>query len=365
MIACNNWKGGDGFMWLLMVYIGLALFFSFLCSVAEAVLLSVTPAYVGSLEDSRPRSAKILRDLKASIDRPLAAILTLNTIAHTVGAAGAGAQAAVIFGSDSLGVISAILTLLILVFSEIIPKTIGALYWRRLAPVIAHVVRILVWVLLPFVYLSEIITRWLARGASPAVFSRDELAALADLGYQQGELQDKETIILKNLLTLPVLTVENIMTPRTVVLAFPEHMTVREVTTAYPALPFSRIPVYRESLDDVTGFVLKSDIFLAQAQGRGEMPLKQLKRDILVIPATASLVQLFETLLNHRAHIALVVDEYGGVEGVVTLEDLVETLLGLEIVDEADKTVDMRALARSRWKQRARRLGIQEDLEPQ
>lgn len=345
-------------MYLLLVYISLALVFSFLCSIAEAALLSVTPSYIQSLVQKRKRAGDLLRRLKSDVDRPLAAILSLNTIAHTVGAAGAGAQAAVVFGSEYVGLASAVLTLMILVFSEIIPKTLGAVYWRQLAPPLAFGIEALIWGLYPFVFLSERLTRLLSRGRARAVFSREEFMAMAELGAQYGELEAKESRILKNLLRFHSLKVDDIMTPRTVVFALHENMTVGEVLKKHPDIQFSRIPIYHKNLDDISGFVLKNEIYFAQAKGLQDKALHEFKRELKAIPESATLSQLFEFLLDNREHILLVVDEYGGVAGIVTLEDVVETLLGLEIVDEADKTVDMRQLARAQWEKRARRLGI-------
>ncbi len=321
-------------------------------------MLSVRPSFIASLEQKGRRTGKLLRKLKDDVDRSLAAILSLNTVAHTIGAALAGAQAAVVFGSAYVGIASAILTLMILIFSEIIPKTLGALFWRQLSHVVAPTVQFMIWALYPLVFLSEKLTDLLTRGRHTTVFSREEFAALADLGAQYGQLEALESRIVKNLLRFNVLKVEDIMTPRTVVFALQENMTIDEVLKKYPEINFSRIPIYDKNLDHITGFVLKSEILLAQAKDQHNMKLQELKREGKAIPATASLSTLFEFLLDSREHIVQVVDEYGGMAGIVTLEDMVETLLGLEIVDEADKTVDMRALARARWQQRAKQLGL-------
>ncbi len=344
-------------MVLLVIYVLIALVFSFFCSIAEATLLSVTSPYIASLEQKGKRSGKLLRALKDDINRPLAAILTLNTIAHTVGAAGAGAQAAVVFGNESLGIASAILTLLILIFSEIIPKTLGATYWRQLAPVLSRPVRYLIWLLYPFVWLSRSLT---GTSGSPGLkgFSREEFAAMADLGAKEGQLAVKESRILKNLFRFRSSTIKNIMTPRTVAFTVQENITIDQFFEQNDQTPFSRIPIYNANRDDITGFVLKDDILLAQARDMHESRLHEFKREIRAVPSSKSLSELFEYLLDRREHIVLVVDEYGGMEGIVTLEDVVETLLGLEIVDEADKTEDMQELARSLWEKRARRVGL-------
>lgn len=348
-------------MFLLFLYMGLALGISFLCSVAEAVLLSVTPSYVAYLEQNGQRTGPLLAHLKANIDRPLAAILSLNTIANTAGAAGVGAQAAVVFGSKSVGIVSAILTLLILIFSEIIPKTLGSVYWRSLSPIVAWGVKILSWLLFPLVIMAEQLTRLIGKKGECDTFNREEFGALAHMGAQLGHLSPREYRILGNLLRFRSYKVEGVMTPRTVMFALSEEMCLAKVFEENDEIPFSRIPLYREDLDDITGFVLKNDILLQHARGDAESKLKEFRRELSAIPETISLFNTFEFLLDHREHIALVVDEYGGIEGLVTLEDVVETLLGLEIVDEADINVDMRSLAKARWQKHAQRLGIMQE----
>lgn len=361
-------------MTLLVGYIALALGFSFLCSILEATLLSITPGYIGRMVTDRPKVGARLRDLKSDVDRPLAAILSLNTIANTVGAAGAGAQAQVVFGSKAMAIASAVLTLLILVFSEIIPKTLGATYWRSLAPFASSAVPVLIFAMSPLVWLSKGVTRLLKRGAEDDkahAISKEEIAALAQLGSEQGLFHQNETRILANLFRFGLLRARDIMTPRTVMFCIPGDKTVREVvprgslpgfaskddTMQTTSTVFSRIIVYGESQDDVLGYVLKSELFLAAAQGELEVPVGRMVREILVVPETLSVTSLFERLLNEREHIALVVDEYGGVDGVVTMEDVLETLLGLEIVDEADTAEDMREMARRRWRERRVKLG--------
>jgi CBS domain containing-hemolysin-like protein len=345
-------------MALLIFYVSLALGVSFLCSVMEAVLLSVTQPFVAKLKHDRPRLGAALEKLKKDVDRPLAAILSLNTIAHTVGAAGAGAQGAVVFGEAYLGAISGVLTLLILVLSEIIPKTLGAVYWRRLP---GFVVRLLVPTMLlmwPLVWMSQGLTRLLARGRKPELVSREELAALARQGVREGVVEHGESHILENLFRFNTVHARDVMTPRTVVFALQEDATVADTMAKHPEIRFSRIPVYARDQDDVTGFVLKGDVLLAAAQGRGAARLAELRRPLIAVPGDLQLSQLFEKLVNERLHVALVVDEFGGTAGLVTLEDVVETLLGLEIVDEFDGVEDMQELARRQWRQRAKRLGL-------
>lgn len=346
-------------MALLILYVAIALGFSFLCSIAEAVILSVNAPYLALLEKSNRRSGRLLRRLLGDINKPLAAILTLNTVAHTIGAAGAGAQAAVVFGSAYVGVASAVLTLLILVFSEIIPKTLGAYYWRALAPATAYTLQLLIPAMYPFVKLSELLTRRFAQHANLSGFSRREFAAMADIGAQEGELATREIRILKNLLLLRDSAVEDVMTPRTVMFVLPETMTVAEYFRKHGNSRFSRIPVYRDEPERITGFVLRNSLLAAQAEDQFDKPLEHFRRELPALLNKTSLSLAFESFLETRSHIMLVVDEYGGVEGLVTLEDLIETLLGLEIVDESDRTADLQQLARDLWRRRAQAMGLE------
>ena len=345
-------------MSLLIFYLVVALFFSFLCSILEAVLLSVTPSYTGALKKKSPRIGQRLDLLKRNIDRPLAAILSLNTIAHTVGAAGVGAETASMFGSASVGIASAVLTLLILIFSEIIPKTVGALYWRQLAPAGTYVVQWLIWGLYPFVMLSQKITRLIAvRGHQPAI-NREEFHAMADLGIKEGVVQETESRILKNLMRFDSLTAKDVMTPRSVLFALPEDMSIEEVLSKDIKLRFSRIPLFAREGESIGYYVLKNDVLLAAARGERKKTLLQLARSILIVPETASLSSLFESLLDRRELIVLIVDEYGGNSGIVTMEDIIETVVGVEIVDETDETIDMQRLARQQWEKRAKASGL-------
>ncbi len=349
-------------LYLLFLYGAVAVVISFVCSIAEAVLLSVRTPYVASLEQKGKLSGKKLRKLKDNVNRPLSAILTLNTIANTIGAAGVGAQAGKLFGGDwYVGLTSAVLTLIILIVSEIIPKTLGAIYWRQLAPYIAGLLNFLVVVLAPFVWLAQFLTSGISQPNRLTGFSREEFAAMADLGAKEGQLEAKESRIMKNLFRFQSSQSKDIMTPRTVVFAVQENMTIAEFFGHHHHTPFSRIPIYNENRDDITGFVLKDEILLAQARDLNDSKLHEFRREIKAVAGNDSLSELFEFLLDRREHIVLVMDEYGGMEGIVTLEDVIETLLGLEIVDEADKTVDMQALARALWEKRAKRMGLLSD----
>lgn len=345
-------------MELLLLFLFIALGVSFLCSILESVLLSVTPGFVGAYEKSSPKTGRLLRRLKDDVDRPLAAVLSLNTMAHTIGAAGVGAQALVIFGSGYVAITSVILTLLILFVSEIIPKTLGAVYWRRLAPFTARTLRVLVVVLYPLVIISMGLTRLIAKRRIHHFFSHEEFQAIAEIGAQEGELGEQESRVIENLFLLRELRAGDVMTPRTVLFTLPADTTVAEVVAKYPDIRFSRIPIYGEDPDDVMGLVLKDDVYVEASRGDQGKALASLRRDMTVVSETIKPAELLERLSQNRQHAALVVDEHGGVSGIVTMEDVIETLLGVEIMDETDAVADMRALARQQWLRRARAMGI-------
>lgn len=348
-------------MTLLILYLLLAIVVSFLCSIAEAVLLSLQPSYIALKEKEGAASAARLKQLKDNPDRPLAAILTANTIAHTVGAAGVGAQSAAVFGSAYLGLTSAVLTFLVLVFSEIIPKTLGATYWKALAAPTARLISWMTWILYPIVLASEQLTKLFSGSGHPMQgFSRAEMAAMADIGARQGLLEDQEHEIIQNLMVLRRHSVRQIMTPRPVLFSVSASMTVQAYFREQIDQPFSRILLYADRPDDVIGYALKADIFKAQAQDQFDRPLLDFKRDILVLRDNCSASEVFDHLLHHKAHITLIVDEYGSLCGLVTLEDVLETLIGREITDELDTVEDMQDLASERWKERVKNLGLDE-----
>lgn len=335
-------------MLLLTLYISIAIGVSFICSVLEAVLLSISPSYIAQLRQQDHPAAQQLTKLKTDIDRPLASILTLNTIAHTIGAATAGAQAAVVFGSEWLGVFSGVLTLGILVLSEIVPKTIGATYWRQLAPAAATTLRWMVWALTPFVWFSEQITKRLASNQELPKM-RDELSAMAILARESGEFAEGESKILSNLLGIQNVPVTQVMTPRPVVFRVEATMTINEFLNQHKETPFSRPLIYSEQKDNIIGFVHRLELFKLQQSGEGEKQLGAVMRPIHVIMNTLALPKAFDQMMAKRLQLSIVVDEYGTVQGLVTLEDIFEYLLGEEIVDEADKSQDMQELAYQRW----------------
>ncbi len=345
----------------LLIYLAIALGFSFLCSIAEAVLLSVTTAYVTVLEREEKPSAALWQALKKDIDAPLSAILSLNTIAHTIGAAGVGAQATVVFGSGYLGITSAVLTLLILIFSEIIPKTLGSYYWRQLAPSVAYILKYLIKTLFPLVWLSKRMTRSFTVEPTLEGFSREEFAAMAQLGEAEGQLSTSEAKILHNLFKLSELKVEDVHTPSTVMFRLPASASVEYYFNKHKDSRFSRIPIYDEDPDHICGFVLRSDLLMAKSRGNGDSLLKNYQRQITAVLDRLSLLSCFEVFVKNDAQIMHVVDEYGSMKGVITQEDIFETLVGMEIVDESDHTDDMREFARRRWRKRAAEMGLELD----
>ena len=344
---------------LLILFVLVAIGTSFICSLAEAALLSMTPSFIADVQETNPKKAKMLKRLKVdNIDQSLAAILTLNTVAHTLGSIGAGAQATIVFGSAWFGLFSAIMTLAILFLSEIIPKTLGTVYWRQLSGMVVYFVRGIIILLYPLIWISERLTKLLVRGKEPHVFSRREFSALASIGEEAGQIDPLEARIIRNLLAFGAIKVEDIMTPRSVMLAFEQTKTVAEVMADRPKLTFSRLPIYEGDLDNITGFVLKTDMLLAKVNHAMHKPLTQFERDISFVFSKMKLFDLLELMLKNRIHIAITVGEYGEVKGLVTLEDVFETLLGLEIVDEIDRVEDMQALARQMMDRRVERLGM-------
>jgi len=357
--VAENGQTNDHAVFLLILFVSLALGISFMCSVAEAVLLSITPTYIQNQTESRPRWGKMIARLRQEkVDRSLAAILTMNTIAHTVGAIEAGVQSAAVFGSTWVGVFSAIMTLAILFFSEIIPKTLGTVYWPQLVRVTAAYIRTLIVLLYPLVVASELITRLITRGKPIQRLSRDEFIAMAGVGEKTGSIDQHESRIIRNLLLLRSLKVTDIMTPRTVIFALPSNMPVADAQTAIQHSAFSRIPIYGADIDEIHGFVLKDEILATSPEDAEEKALENLKRELQAVPETLLLPALLKFLLDERHHLVLVVDEFGGTRGLVSLEDVMETLLGIEIVDELDDVTDMQALARQQWSTRIKALGL-------
>ena len=340
-------------MTLLFVYLAIAIGVSFLCSILEAVLLSITPGYVEQVSTVNPRSGLVLAKSKAKLDQSLSSILILNTFAHTMGAAGVGSQAVRIFGDKWETLIAVLLTLAILYFSEIIPKTVGATFWRTLAVPSVYIISWLVKLVYPLVWLSTRLTRLFSSNKGNEI-TREEIIALASLGHKDGALFTQENQYLTNLLGLREIQTEQVLTPRSVVHMLDENTTVTEALDHPKSAHFTRIPVYGEGSDNITGKVIKRDLFEAERAGHGSDPISKYTRKIVRISEKLPVQQLLDMFIKHHAHLFLVEDEFGQTTGVVTLEDAIETLLGREIVDESDVVEDMQELARGKYRERLR-----------
>lgn len=341
----------DGNVGPLITYMLLALIVSSICSVLEATILSTPITFINTLEQQGAKGAARLKKLKTDIDRPISAILIVNTIANTVGASLVGAEAAKLFQSTGVGVISGLFTFLILVFSEIIPKTIGSNYWRNLAVPASAVIQGMIYITYPIVWLVEKFTHLLTDDSAPSV-SREEVVAMVSTGAEEGVLEKEENKMIQNLLKLDDVTAHEIMTPSSVVTMAESSQTIREFYNSDDFAKFSRIPLYEEENDDyITGYVLKQEILEKLAQDKFNIKLKDLARPILSFNEDESVSNIWEKLLEKKEHISVIIDEYGSMRGIVTMEDVIETMLGFEIVDEKDEVVDMQELAKEQWQQ--------------
>jgi len=318
----------------------------------ETVLLSTPQSFLIVKQDKGYHWAKSFIELKINIDKPLSAILSLNTVAHTIGAAGVGAQAVKVFGEASFGIVSAVLTILILVLTEIIPKTIGARYWRNLSMISYFSIKTMIILTYPLVIMSAFITRIISNNKKEQTTSREEIAALARIGADEGLFSDKENKIIQNIIRLKNIKATEILTPRVVVATANENLPLQEFLKNKDYLKFSRIPIYSGNDENITGYVFRQKVFENLAEDKHSLILKDIKREILVFPNSMVLFSLWEKLLEKKEHIALIVNEYGVLDGIVTMEDIIETLLGLEILDEKDTITDMQKYAREKWKRR-------------
>jgi len=352
-------------MELLILYILLALAVSFLCSILEATLLSLTPVTIEAAKQKGAKWAPRMEGLKKNVDRPLSAILTLNTIAHTMGAAGAGAEYARLYGNTGEAIFAGALTLAILVITEIIPKTLGAQFAPQLAGPVSWLLPWLIFFLSPLVWLSQQLTRLITFGkAKNAPRHREDILAVARLGGRSGQLNETESETVKNLLDLSKTRVRDIMTPRAVLFSLPESTLLADFPNLIADKPYSRIPIYKGDSDGVTGFVLRADALLTQLQDpEPEATLVKVLRPIEVVLEQMEVDRLFERLITERHQIMLVMNELGSVSGIVTLEDVVETIFGIEIMDEVDTVEDLQAYARQLWKERAERMGLSIDAD--
>ena len=336
---------------LLILYFSLAVGISFLCSVLEAVLLSVNMSYVAVLEKEKPIVGKLLRQHKENIHKSIASILILNTIAHTIGAAAVGAQASILFGNDAVVIISIIMTFAILFLSEIIPKTIGAVYWKQLAPVSAHFIRFFIWTTYPIILTTLFITDKISKGKGDShTLTKEELLESMWMSEDDGVIDEKESDVIENILNLDNIKISEVLTPRSVVFALDESMTIQEVIDTEPNIfKFSRIPIYKDSIEEVTGIVLTKKIF-QQALQDGSVSVGSIKKDIISLNENIPVSKALDMFIAKKEHMFLVMDNYDQTDGIITLEDCVETILGVEIVDESDTTADMRELAKRKMK---------------
>jgi CBS domain containing-hemolysin-like protein len=350
----------------LIFWATISIFFSFLCSILEAVLLSVTPTFINVKKQEGKDYALTLETLKKDVDKPLIAILTLNTIAHTLGAMMVGIEAEKLpfkielWGINTVGVVSAIMTFLILVASEIIPKTIGATYWKNLANFTSKALIVLIFPLkwTGILWLLQLTTKLIGGQGHGSVLSRESFMVMTDMAHKDGVFHENESKIIKNLLTFKDVCAKDIMTPRTVMHTEDQNTTIEEFFNRNMNLRFSRIPIYSGNSDNIIGLVLKDEIYKEMALDNGSKKLSELKRNIIIVNRDLPIPNLFEQLIETRNHMALVVDEYGSVSGLVTMEDVIETLLGLEIMDESDNVSDLQNLARKSWEERAKKLDV-------
>lgn len=340
-------------MTLLFIYLAIAIGVSFLCSILEAVLLSVTPSFVAQTQSDRPNAGRMLNQVRTRLDASLSSILILNTFAHTMGAAGVGSQALQVFGQEWETLIAVLLTLAILYFSEIIPKTLGATFWRQLAVPSAYIISWLVKLVYPLVWISTRLTR-LFSGNREQEITREEIIALASLGLRDGTLMSQENEYLENMLKLREIDTEAILTPRSVVHMLQQNMTVSEALDEVQQRQFSRMPMYDKGKDDITGKVFRTDLYKAERDGHGSAPIKEFAKEITRVSEKLPVQHLLDLFIKKRAHLFLVEDEFGQTAGIVTLEDAIETLLGREILDESDTVEDMQELARGKYRQRLR-----------
>jgi CBS domain containing-hemolysin-like protein len=340
-------------MTLLFVYLAIAIGISFVCSILEAVLLSITPSYLANIQENKPRAGRTLTSVKKHLDESLSSILILNTFAHTMGAAGVGSQAIRIFGERWETLIAVLLTLAILYFSEIIPKTLGATYWQKLAIPAAFIIKWLVKLVYPLVWLSTRLTKLFSRNKGDEV-TREEIIALASLGHKDGILFQQENQYLSNILHLREIRTEQILTPRTVVHMFEQSTTVSDALNNPRTREFSRMPVYQNTTDFITGKIIKRDLYEAERSGNGSAPISDYTKEIFRVSEKLPVQQLLDLFIKQRAHLFLVEDEFGQTAGIVTLEDAIETLLGREILDESDLIEDMQELAKEKYRDRLR-----------
>lgn len=340
-------------MGLLLLFLLGAMAISFLCSVLESVLMSTPISFITMREEEGYAPAKRMKSYKQESSRPIAAILSLNTIANTIGAAGVGRQSTVLFGSEWFGLVSAITTILILVFSEIVPKTIGTHGYRHLMGFTASAIRVLIVVMFPFVWLIEKFQKLIApKDSADATVSRDEVSAMANVAEEAGDLEEDENEIIQNVINLDEVKAYDVMTPRVVCAIAPESMSLRAFFKDKKYKSHSRIPVYADNDEYITGYVLRMDVLQLVAEDKFDKTLGEIRRDIASFDEDTPMDKVWDEMLEHDEQISIVIDEYGSFQGILTLEDVIETIMGSEIVDERDSVRDMQQLALAQWKKR-------------
>ncbi len=338
-------------MTALVVTVTAVVTVSALCSLFEAVLYSVPASHVESLVEDRRASGRLLKQLRSNVDRPITAILSLNTISNTAGAAAAGALATGVFGADWFVAFSAVFTLSILMFSEILPKTAGVVYSRPLATVVARPLAVLVWLFGPLIALARLATQAIAGARDSDQVSGEEIAVMARLGTRTGVIHEDQGMVIENILSLESKTVSRVMTPRTVLFTLAAERTVEETYRDEGVLTYSRIPVYADSRENVVGIAHRRDILAAVARGRLDRKLEELVKPVHFVLEKTNLSRVLELFLERGEHLFVALDEFGGLAGVITLEDVMEEILGKEIVDEFDQVTDLRQLAKARREQ--------------
>lgn len=348
-------------MTLLIIYLSIAILISFLCSVLEAVLLSSTNSYIESLSKEHNEAlVNKLKGLKANIDKPISSILTVNTFAHTMGAAGVGAQAQILFGEEWQAAVAFVVTLLILYLSEILPKTVGALYWKKLLVPSAHIISFMVTITTPFTWVSSFLTNYISRNKKhQSNFSRDEIMAVVAMGEREGTILSKESDLIENLLKLKNIKAKDIMTPRSVVFSMPASTTIEEAVEDDRMYIHSRIPVYRDTLDDIVGIVFNQRILEESNEDNDKITLESISHEVHMVSENIPVPNLIDMFVKKKTHLFIVFDSYGQTSGVVTLEDAIETLLGVEIVDEMDEIEDMQVFAKDRSKKFQDRMRVE------
>ena len=342
-------------MLTLFIFLFSALLVSFLCSILEATLMSTPISFITMLEDEGRKYAGRLKEYKQNTSRPLAAILSLNTIANTIGAAGVGRQATIVFGSQWFGVVSACMTILILVFAEIIPKTIGTSYWKSLAGFATKAIHALIIILFPIVVSVEFLQKLITKKEQDISVSREEIGAMADVAEETGELEEDENEIIQNLIKIDELLVRDTMTPRVVAAIAPESMTIKSFYKDRRFLHHSRIPVYADNDEYITGYILRMDALQLMAEDKYDKRLSDIKREISSFPETETIAKVWDNMVESKEQIAIIINEDGSFEGIVTMEDIIETVLGDEIVDERDTVVDMQELAMEKWRKSSKK----------